>query len=69
MLFRSLVRFADLVAFIEKHCGFIAPVSAYPGEMEQEALGLSALKVLRGEIAALTYSGRDVWQGFEGMDL
>ena len=65
----GLVRFADIVEGIEKHCGFIAPVSAYPGEMEQEALGLSALKVLRGECAALTYSGRDVWQGFEGMDL
>ena len=65
----GLVRFADIVKGIEKHCGFIAPVSAYPGEMEQEALGLSALKVLRGECAALTYSGRDVWQGFEGMDL
>ena len=69
LLTGGLVRFADIVAFIEKHCGFIAPVSAYPGEMEQEALGLSALKVLRGECAALTYSGRDVWQGFEGMDL
>ena len=69
LLTGGLVRFADIVAFIEKHCGFIAPVSAYPGEMEQEALGLSALKVLRGERVALTYSGRDVWQGFEGMDL
>ena len=65
----GLVRFADIVEGIEKHCGFIAPVSAYPGEMEQEALGLSALKVLRGEVVPLTYSGRDVWQGFEGMDL
>ena len=65
----GLVRFADIVKGIEKHCGFIAPVSAYPGEMEQEALGLSALKVLRGEVVTLTYSGRDVWQGFEGMDL
>ncbi len=69
LLTGGLVRFADLVEFIEKHCGFIAPVSAYPGEMEQEALGLSALKVLRGERVALTYTGRDVWQGFEGMDL
>ena len=69
LLTGGLVRFADVVEGIEKRCGFIAPVSAYPGEMEQEALGLSALKVLRGECAALTYSGRDVWQGFEGMDL
>jgi len=65
----GLVRFADVVEGIERRCGFIAPVSAYPGEMEQEALGLSALKVLRGEVVPLTYSGRDVWQGFDGMDL
>ena len=45
------------------------------GEPEDEGLltdygtFLSALKVLRGERVALTYSGRDVWQGFEGMDL
>ena len=65
----GLVRFADVVEGIERRCGFIAPVSTYPGEMEQEALGLSALKVLRGEVAPLTYSGRDVWQGFDGMDL
>lgn len=61
----GLIRFADIVKGIEKRCSFIAPVSAYPGEMEQEALGLAALKVLRGQAIARTYSGRDVWQGFE----
>ena len=65
----GLVRFGDIVEGIKKRCGFIAPVSAYPGEMEQEALALSALKVLRGEVVPLTYSGRDVWQGFKGIDL
>ena len=30
---------------------------------------IPALKVLRGERVAHTYTGRDVWQGFEGMDL
>ncbi len=65
----GLVRFADVVEGIERRCGFIAPVSAYPGEMEQEALGLSALKVLRGEVVPLTYSGRDVWQGFDDIGL
>jgi len=65
----GLVRFGDIVEGVKKRCGFIAPVSAYPGEMEQEALALSALKVLRGEVVPLTYSGRDVWQGFKGIDL
>jgi butyrate kinase len=69
LLTGGLVRFADIVEGIESRCGFIAPVSAYPGEMEQEALGLSALRVLRGECVPLEYSGRDVWQGFEGTDL
>jgi butyrate kinase len=65
----GLLRFADIAEGVRKRCGFMAPVEVYPGEMEQEALGLSALKVLRGERTALTYTGRDVWQGFEGIDL
>ena len=69
LLTGGLVRFADIVDGIKARCGFIAPVSAYPGEMEQEALALPALKVLRGECVPHTYSGRDVWQGFEGIDL
>ena len=31
------------------------------------ALALSTLKVLRGQATALTYSGKPVWQGFEGI--
>ena len=69
LLTGGLVRFTDIVEGIKAHCGFIAPISTYPGEMEQEALALHALKVLRGECVPHTYSGRDVWQGFEGMDL
>ncbi|MBE6383040.1 MAG: butyrate kinase [Lentisphaerae bacterium] len=69
LLTGGLLRFADIVEGIEDRCGFIAPVSVYPGEMEQEALALPTLRVLRGESAAHAYSGRDVWQGFEGTDL
>ena len=36
-------------------------------EMEQETMALSVLKVLRGETEAMTYSGKNVWQGFEGI--
>ncbi len=69
LLTGGLVRFADIVEGIEARCGFIAPVSVYPGEMEQEALALPALKALRGELKPLAYTGRNVWNGFEGIDL
>ena len=69
LLTGGLIRFADIVEGIEKHCGFIAPVFAYPGEMEQEALALPTLKVLRGELTAQTYTGRDVWGGFGDIGL
>ena len=69
LLTGGLLRFDDVRETVEKRCGWIAPVSIYPGEMEQEALALPALKVLRGELTPKTYSGRNVWNGFEGMDL
>ena len=64
----GLVRFADIVDGIRMRCGFIAPISVYPGEMEQEALALGVLKVLRGEAKAMVYSGKPVWDGFPGVE-
>ena len=64
LLTGGLLRFADIIDGIKARCGFIAPIFVYPGEMEQEALALPTLKALRGEIEPLTYSGRDVWNGF-----
>ena len=69
LLTGGLMRFEDIREGIEKRCGFIAPVSVYPGEMEQEALALSVLKALQREAPILTYSGKPVWDGFEGLDL
>lgn len=69
LLTGGLVRFADIVEGVRARCGFIAPISVYPGEMEQEALAWPVLKVLRGETAARTYSGRNVWNGFGDIDL
>ena len=69
LLTGGLMRFNDIREGIEKRCGFIAPVSVYPGEMEQEALAFSVLKALEGEAPILTYSGKPVWDGFEGIDL
>ncbi len=69
LLTGGLMRFKDIEETIEKRCGFIAPISVYPGEMEQEAMALPTLKVLRGEIQAGKYEGRNVWEGFEGIEL
>lgn len=38
-----------LIAEIKKYVGSFAPFALYPGEMEQEALALGTLRVLRGE--------------------
>ena len=69
LLTGGLMRFQDVEDGIRKHCGWIAPITVYPGEMEQDALALSVLKALRGESSILTYSGKPVWDGFLGLDL
>ena len=48
---------------------WIALIVVYPGEMEQEAMAFPVLKVLRGQATAMTYSGKNVWQGFGDIDL
>ena len=69
LLTGGLLRFHDVAETVRTRCGFIAPIETYPGEMEQEALALPALKVLRGEIEPLSYSGKNVWQGFGDIGL
>ena len=69
LLTGGLMRFEDIRKGIQKRCGWIAPISVYPGEMEQDALALSVLRALRGETPILKYAGKPVWQGFEGIDL
>ena len=67
LLTGGLMRFNDIADGIRERCGWIAPIHVYPGEMEQDALALSVLKVLRGQAEARIYSGKPVWQGFEGI--
>ena len=69
LLTGGLLRFPDIEAGIRTRCGFIAPTVCYPGEMEQEALALPALRALRGEIEPRVYSGRNVWGGFGDIGL
>ncbi|MBQ6257501.1 MAG: butyrate kinase [Clostridia bacterium] len=67
LLTGGLMRFDDITAGIRQRCGWIAPIHVYPGEMEQEAMAFPVLKVMRGQAAAMKYSGKNVWQGFEGV--
>ena len=60
----GLLRFDDVKGQIEKRCGWIAPISVYAGEYEQEALASGALHVLTGKKEALQYSGKPVWDSF-----
>ena len=68
LLTGGLMRFDDIREGITRRCGWIAPISVYPGEMEQEALAYGALRVLRGKVKALTYTGKPVWDGFPGIE-
>ena len=69
LLTGGLMRYADILDGIRRRCGFIAPIAVYPGEMEQEALALPTLKVLRGELAPRRYTGKNVWDGFGRLGL
>ena len=54
--------FTDIMT---EYISWIAEVVLMPGEFELEALGAGALRVMRGEEAAKTYTGVPVWNGFE----
>lgn len=61
----GMVHNEELVKHIETTCGWIAPVFAYPGEFELEAMAAGAIRVLSGEEEPKTYTGVPVFQGFE----
>jgi len=69
LLTGGFMRFADIIDGIRTRCGFLAPITVYPGEMEQEAMALPTLKVLRGELEPQAYSGHNVWPGFADLGL
>lgn len=64
LLTGGLVRFTDVVSMIEEYCGFLSPITVYPGEVEQEAMAYAVLDVLEGRMEAFTYSGKPVFSGF-----
>ena len=60
----GLVHNASLVARITEDCGFLAPVTAYPGEFEMEAMAAGVSRVLNGEELPKEYTGVPAWTGF-----
>ncbi len=51
----GIARDRDLVTYLKKMCGYLAPVKVYGGEFEMEALAHGVLRVLRGEEALQHY--------------
>ena len=64
LLTGGLMRYADISEGVKARCGWIAPISCYPGECEQEAMAYAVLEVLRGQRQANRYTGAPVFRGF-----
>lgn len=54
-----------LVNKIKEYAEWVAPVTAYPGDFEMEALASGALRFLKGEEKPKNYTGIPVWSGFK----
>ncbi|MBP3883418.1 MAG: butyrate kinase [Olsenella sp.] len=61
----GMVHNDELVQSIKDGCEWIAPVSAYPGEFELEAMAAGAIRVLSGEEEPKSYTGVPAFQGFD----
>ena len=57
----GMVHNRELVAAITDACSWIAPVTAYPGEFELEAMAAGAIRVLEGKEQAKVYTGKPCW--------
>ncbi|MDO4938473.1 MAG: butyrate kinase [Lachnospiraceae bacterium] len=57
----GLVRFDDIIDMIRQKCGWIADVTVFPGEVEQEALAHAVCGVLEGKKQSHEYTGIKVW--------
>ncbi len=61
----GMVHSEDLVEKIRQQCEWIAPVTAYPGEFEMEAMASGAIRVMTGREKVKEYTGRPLWTGFD----
>lgn len=55
----------ELVSQLTEDLEWIAPVYAYPGSFETEALAQGAMRVLKGAEEVKRYAGKPVWDGFD----
>lgn len=65
LLSGGMVYNENLVSQIKSVCEWIAPVSAYPGEFEMEAMAAGASRVLEGKEEVKQYTGVRKFQGFD----
>lgn len=61
----GIVHDKGLVERITNDCSWIAPVFAYPGEFEMEAMAAGAIRVLSGAESCKEYTGKPAWSGFD----
>lgn len=57
----GMIHNEDLTCYLSDSCSWIAPVTAYPGEFEMEAMAAGAIRVLTGTEELKIYSGKSVW--------
>ncbi len=65
LLTGGLVRFSDIIERIKADTSWIADVSVYKGEVEQEALCYSTLDAIEGKREIRKYTGRPVFSGYD----
>lgn len=53
------------VDYIREMVGWIAPLKAYGGDFEMEALAAGAVRALSGAEQVMTYTGEPSWTGFD----
>jgi butyrate kinase len=53
------------VDYISSRVSWIAPVRAYGGDFEMEALAAGAVRALTGAEEVMTYTGEPSWTGFD----
>ena len=64
LLTGGMAKDTELCEKLSEYISWIAPIYNYAGSFETEALGFGAVRVLKGEEEAKTYTGKPVWDGF-----
>ena len=64
LLTGGMARDTELCDKLAEYISWIAPIYNYAGSFETAALGFGAIRVLKGEEEAKTYTGKPVWDGF-----